>query len=222
MTTKRKLTVKHQTMSDHVYQIMSEYIFDGTWEPGRSIKIRDTAKLLNTSEMPVREAVMTLVESGLAIHRPHKGAVVAKLSTQELHDFYKVRMLLEAEAARLGAKNISEENLVIMHQHLLALEQAIESGDSLKALKIDADFLTILYSSCGNSFLVDQIHSIWNRVQPYKVLWARSSLKSGVFSWKNKAKVLEAAKAHDGNLTSKIIIDSLCDAIESMEEMIKD
>ena len=48
-------------MSEQAYQIMSKHILNGTWEPGKKIKIRDTAKLLNISEMPVREAVKILV-----------------------------------------------------------------------------------------------------------------------------------------------------------------
>ncbi|WP_339226935.1 GntR family transcriptional regulator [Oceanobacillus sp. FSL K6-2867] len=218
----KKITVSQRTMSEHAYQIMSDYIFNGTWEPGKSIKIRDTAKLLNTSEMPVREAVRMLVEHGLAIHRPHRGAVVTRLSLQELHDFYKVRILLEAEAARLGAENISSKDLDIMDKYWLELEQAIATGDSLKALNIDSEFLTTLYNSCGNNVLVDQIHSLWNRVQPYKVLWARSSLQSGLFSWKNKPKILKAAKQHDGELASQITVESLSDAVKSMEKMITD
>lgn len=217
-----KITVNQRTMPEHAYQIMSDYIFNGTWEPGKSIKIRDTAKLLNTSEMPVREAVRMLVEHGLAIHRPHKGAVVTKLSLQELQDFYKVRILLEAEAARLGAESISKEDLDIMHNQWLDLEQALKDGDSLKALEIDSHFLTILYNSCGNKVLVNQIHSLWNRVQPYKVLWARTSLKSGLFSWKNKPKLLEAAKSCDGELASRITVRSLSDAMKSMEKMINE
>lgn len=218
----KNITVNQRTMSEDAYEIMSDYIYNGTWQPGKSIKIRDTAKLLNTSEMPIREAVRMLVEQGLAMHRPHRGAVVTKLSLQELQDFYKVRILLEGEAARLGAENISQNDFEIMHNHWLELEQVIEDGDSLKALEVDSEFLTILYDSCGNKALVDQIHSLWNRVQPYKALWAKNSLQSGLFSWKNKPKLLNATKMHDGKLASQITVRSLSDAMKSIEKMIDD
>src|SRR5699024_3053544 len=145
------------------------------------------------------EAVKILVENGLAEHRPHKGAVVTKLSIQELNNFYKVRVLLESEAARLGAIYISEENLLTMREHWLSLQDATKKLDSLRALEIDAKFLLVLYNSCGNEVLVNQIKSIWKRVQPYKVLWAQRSLKSGFFSWEVKKKILEAAEQHDGD-----------------------
>lgn len=209
-------------MSEQAYQIMSKYILNGTWKPGKKIKIRDTAKLLNISEMPVREAVKILVENGLAVHRPHKGAVVTKLSTQELNNFYKVRVLLESEAARLGAIYISEENLLTMREHWLALQDATKKLDSLRALEIDAKFLLVLYNSCGNEVLVDQIKAIWKRVQPYRVLWAQRSLKSGFFSWEVKKKILVAAEQHDGDLAAKLTSDSLISAVKFMQEKIED
>lgn len=217
---KEQATINQVTMSEQAYQIMSKYILNGSWKPGKKIKIRDTAKLLNISEMPVREAVRILVENGLAVHRPHKGAVVTKLSTRELNDYYKVRILLESEAARLGAKNITKEDLLTMREHWLALQEATKKMDSLKALEIDAEFLLVLYNSCGNEVLIKQIQSIWKRVQPYKVLWAQRSLKSGFFNWEVKKKILRAAEQHDGDLAAKLTSDSLISAVNFMKKKI--
>jgi len=218
----KQKTANNQTMSEQVFQIMRDNILSGIWKPGTSIKIRDTAKLLNTSEMPVREAVKSLVEHGLAVHHAHRGAVVRELSIQELRDFYRVRILLEAEAARLGAENISLKDITAMRKLWGKLQQAIEAGDIIKALKLDSDYLLILYNSCGNQVLVDQIISLWNRVQPYKVLWAQSSLQSGLFSWKNKPKLLEAAEKKDGNKASELIVEALSNAVEFMEKLFDD
>lgn len=215
------MNINHNTKSVQAFEIMRDLILNGTWEPGFSIKIRETAKLLGISEMPVREAVRTLVENGLAVHRPHRGAVVSELSVKEIQDFYRVRILLEGEAAKLGAEQINDKQLKVMKQHWTSLKKVVDAGNVIEALNIDADFLTALYESSGNRELVNLIQSFWNRVQPYRILWAsRSKEKSSLVIWKYKPMILEAAERKDGELAKRLTIDSLLEAEKELEKLL--
>jgi DNA-binding GntR family transcriptional regulator len=59
--------------------------------------------------------------------------------------------LLEVEAARLGADAVSREECIVMLQLCVQLQQAVAEGDIVKAIDLDEEILTILYTAAGNA-----------------------------------------------------------------------
>jgi DNA-binding GntR family transcriptional regulator len=55
---------------------------------------------MGLSTMPVREALVRLEESGLVTQEPHKGAVVSRLSLDDLIDYYNLRRIIEPPSCR--------------------------------------------------------------------------------------------------------------------------
>jgi DNA-binding GntR family transcriptional regulator len=55
------------------------------------------------SRGPVREALRRLSADGLIEHRPHRGAVVRRLTKREIRELFLIRIEMEALAARLAA-----------------------------------------------------------------------------------------------------------------------
>jgi len=197
------LELQRITLADQVYGAMRGWILDGTLAPGTPLRIRQIA-------------------SSLVVTRPHKGAVVAGLSAKELRDFYGARIVLEAEAARLGAERISPTGVKAMKTALTCLDRAAKHYDVLEALKFDEVFLGTLYKASDNAVLMNLIRSLWNRVQPYRVLWASTAeRRGGIIIWSHKPRLLEAASAHDGSLAASIVVESLIKACKELEHLIE-
>src|SRR5699024_10732466 len=87
-------------VADQVYDAIYNAIMSGEFEAGRRLQIRDLATELGTSVMPVREAITRLEQAGIVETGPYRGAVVKGFSSEELHNIYQVRKLLEADAAQ--------------------------------------------------------------------------------------------------------------------------
>jgi DNA-binding GntR family transcriptional regulator len=91
----------------------------------------------------------------------------------------------------------------------------------LDALRLDAEFLTTLYTAADNQALLHLIQSLWDRVQPYRVLWtATAKERDGVEAWRYNAEILEAAKARDGDWAARATMASLESAQAVLEALI--
>lgn len=95
--------------------------------------------------MPVREAIRRLEGAGLAERVPNKGTVVEGLTLEELVHVYDVRRLLEAEAARQGARAISAAGAEAMQRRYEQIRTAVSDGDLVGALDADEAMLETLY-----------------------------------------------------------------------------
>ncbi|KAG1244152.1 hypothetical protein G6F65_021971 [Rhizopus arrhizus] len=68
------------TVADQIYQQTRQLLMSGAVPPGEKITLRGLAAALNTSPMPVREAVNKLVAEGALEMLPSRGLRVPKPS----------------------------------------------------------------------------------------------------------------------------------------------
>ena len=202
-------------LTDRVFDTIHAAIMNGELPAGTQLKVRDLAEQVGTSVMPVREAIRRLEESGLAVREPHKGAVVKSLTMSELVQTYKVRMLLEVEAARLGGSAVTDDDCRTMLQLSDQLERAVDDGNIVDCLDHDEKILGILYTASGNQVLVDSIRGLWQRCRAYKIRGAqRARDMSDRSLWSFQPRIIAAARAHDGESTAEITRESLLSALE--------
>ena len=206
-------------LTDRVFTAIHEAIMSGELAAGARLRVRDLALQVGTSVMPVREAIRRLEEAGLAERVPHKGAVVKGLTLVELEHVYDVRLLLEADAARLGGGLVKPEDCARMWQRYDDLARAVEDGRIVDALNHDEALLTILYSAAGNPVLLEMIRGLWQRCRPYKILGARRALASSDGTlWSFQPRVVEAARDHDATAAAAITRESLLSAKARIRE----
>jgi DNA-binding GntR family transcriptional regulator len=80
-----------------VEQLRSSMI-NGELAPGTRLSESSLTGPLGVSRNTLREAFSTLIEEGLLVRRPHRGVFVATLSSAQIADIYRVRVLLECSA----------------------------------------------------------------------------------------------------------------------------
>ncbi|HLW28221.1 MAG TPA: GntR family transcriptional regulator [Kiloniellales bacterium] len=86
--------------------------------PGAPVRERALAERLEVSRTPLREAIKILSAEGLVEVQPHRGAVVADPSNEELRGLVELLGVLEAFAAELACRNRTDAEL----QELRALQ----------------------------------------------------------------------------------------------------
>ncbi|GAG18410.1 unnamed protein product, partial [marine sediment metagenome] len=87
--------IKKQSLQKMAYQSLRQAILEREIEPGAVIKISKLAKKLNVSTMPVREALRQLEVESMVSFNSNKSIVASRLSRDELHDIYDLRIPLE-------------------------------------------------------------------------------------------------------------------------------
>ena len=206
-------------LTDRVFTAIHEAIMSGELPAGARLRVRDLAAQVGTSVMPVREAIRRLEEAGLAERSPHKGAVVKGLTLTELEHVYDVRILLETEAAGLGAAVVGPEDCARMWQQCDEMARAVDAGRIVDALNHDEALLEVLYAAGGNPVLVETVRGLWQRCRPYKILGARRALESSDGTlWSFQARIVAAAKDHDRGAAAAITRESLLSAKARIEE----
>ncbi|AII08567.1 DNA-binding GntR family transcriptional regulator [Rhodococcus wratislaviensis] len=201
-------------LTDQVYETMHEAIMNGDLPAGSRLRIRDIAAQVGTSVMPVREAIRRLEEAGLAERVPHKGAVVKGLTLAELVHVYDVRRLLEVEAARLGAQQISSADVDRMQTEYELMLAAIAERRVVALLDHDEALLTILYEAAANPVLVDSIRNLWQHCRAYKIVGAQGTLDTPEDDslWRYQERLVEAARKGDADAAAAVNNESLINA----------
>ncbi len=130
---------------------------------------RKIAERLGVSRTPVREALRKLELEGLVKHVPGKGVAVARPSAKDAWDIYNIRAVLEGLAARLAAKNITQEELESLEKMVQEMEEAVEARDTEKLASLHMKFHEAIYRAAGSP----RLHSLLANLVDYIVGFTR-------------------------------------------------
>lgn len=88
---------------------LRDRILDGELAPGSRLVERALVEEHDVSRVTVRSALTRLAAEGLVVIEAHRGARVAALGAEQLHDLFALRTALEVEAARIALADRPKE-----------------------------------------------------------------------------------------------------------------
>jgi DNA-binding GntR family transcriptional regulator len=146
-------------------ETLRDEIVRGDLVPGQYLRLEEIAARFDVSTMPVREALRHLGSEGMVTVFPHRGAMVTRLSADELQDIYDVRGVLEEMATRFAVPFLTEETLT----ELTSLIEQIENhvGDVATLVRLNHEFHLTLYAASGRKHLCELIRTLRYRSQHY-------------------------------------------------------
>ena len=150
----RRTSALNSTMTDRVADVLRGMVLDGTLRPGQRLPIRDVSRALDVSVMPVREALIRLESLGLVKQFPHRGAIVATLTIDELDDLYTAREVVEPPVLQRGTAMLSTDDVADLGQIADELDDAVDRHDVAEVLRLDEMFLSVVYDATGNAALL--------------------------------------------------------------------
>src|SRR6476661_212747 len=100
--------LERSTAAAQVLDALRERILSGAISGGEQLRQERLAEELGVSRVPVREALNQLEAEGLVRLVSHKGAVVTRLSLDELREAYEIRAQLETWLLRLSLADLAE------------------------------------------------------------------------------------------------------------------
>ena len=96
------------------YEQIYQAIIRGEVKPGDRLRETELAEQIGLSRTPIREAIRKLESDGIVEHQPRVGAMVKKLSQQEIVELYEMRIVIEQTAAQMAAKHISDAEVATL------------------------------------------------------------------------------------------------------------
>lgn len=146
---------------------------DGRLMPGDAVSIDGTARDLEVSPTPVREALARLEHTGLVQRAALKGYRVAPLSSAaEMAQLMEARLVIEPVNTRLAGEVMTPETLAALEQSIEDLSTA-PRGPSFAEFRdyFDADerFHRLIAENAGNPFLLAAYNALGGQVQRFRL-----------------------------------------------------
>lgn len=120
--------LSHSTLKDSIEAILRRALISGEMRPGEIYSANRLATELQVSNSPVREAMMSLVNSGLLELVRNRGFRVVELTEEDKREVYELRLHIEVDAIRrVAERGVTAEqakHLIRMSQETVALVKA--------------------------------------------------------------------------------------------------
>ncbi|MEV6606267.1 GntR family transcriptional regulator [Kutzneria sp. NPDC051319] len=156
--------------SQRVADELREWILAGRLAPGARIIQDELADELNTSRLPVREALRILESRGLVTLRANQGAWVASMDGRECELSYKVRERLEPLLLAESAPRLSDEDIDAM----TAVQERIEATEDVEEfLVLDRRLHWAVYRHHDAGDLAAIVNRLWDTTQHYRRAFTR-------------------------------------------------
>lgn len=164
----RAVSLSRKTRSEELRLQLADDIVNGSLAPGTPLDEVTIARRFGVSRTPVREAIRLLSSSGLVEVRPHRAALVAQPSDEQLVGMFETMAELEALCAGFAAERMTigeRRALEDIHERLRVL---IQSGDPQRYHELNEIFHATIYSGSHNSYLMETTVMTRARVQPFR------------------------------------------------------
>jgi len=115
---------------------------------------------------------MNLEGEGQVRYRPRRGFFVAEFSLPDLRDVYRMRELLETEAASLALERLGPASLEAIEAALVDADRASARGDLVTYAEANRRFHLDLFAASKRRLLVRTIRQLWDATDAYRAFYA--------------------------------------------------
>lgn len=145
-------------LSDHVYDVICDYIVKGRFEPGQRLREAEVAEGLKVSRTPVREAFARLERQHLLERDPTGAYLVPVWDRQTLWEVATLRGTLEGLAASLLENRLDKADCDFLQSIIHRMGAAYKRGDYDALIELDITFHSFLWSQTQHSILIETLN----------------------------------------------------------------
>jgi DNA-binding GntR family transcriptional regulator len=151
------------SINDLVTRTIREAILKGALPPGARLQQDRLAAELRVSRQPVREALRRLQAEGLVVQLPQRWMAVQTFSAEAIRENYRLRSVLESEAARAAAQSIRPPELGKLKGITKTMVQATSADreSSSKIISLNHQFHRLIWESSRMPTLLRFIEQLW-------------------------------------------------------------
>ncbi|MGO9122157.1 MAG: GntR family transcriptional regulator [Desulfomonilaceae bacterium] len=190
-----------------VMRELENAILSGYFKPRERLIERDLLAHFDVSRTVIREALKILEGRGLVKHTPYRGAIVMDLTAEEVEEIYFLRTKLEAIAASLVVKNITEIEIQHLKKLCKELERHLRDRTD-EMIEKDNEFHRAFSQASKNRYLNSMIDYLSTKAHIVKFnAWSQPNRIEQSIS-AHKA-MIKAVEQRDGEALEKLVTDHL-------------
>ncbi|MEO8519188.1 MAG: GntR family transcriptional regulator [Dermatophilaceae bacterium] len=205
------------TAQEAVLAEIRRAIVSGELRPGQPIRQSVVAERLGVSRVPVREALKILQGEGQVEYQAHHGYVVTRLDLDDLREVYRIRQLLETEAARISVPAFTNADVTALTEAARDVDQAADIEDYEAMSEANRRFHFLLVEGAGMDRLTHLVRILWDATDVYRSFYYRDpSNRYRVRS--EHAGIVQAAADHDLEGVVRLLDDHRQHAIDQIAD----
>ena len=157
-------------LTQQCYDQIQECIINGTFEPGKKLKVEKLKQQLTIGASPIREALSRLVASGLVEAYDNKGFYVTQISQDDVHDVYQTFLSIELLALTQAMKHGDDawKTSIVAALYNLSLIETSEQPISCDTwIERNYAFHLALIAGCNSPNLLKIRYDIYQRFDRY-------------------------------------------------------
>jgi DNA-binding GntR family transcriptional regulator len=151
------------SLSDQATRLVRQRILEGVYRPGERLIEVEMAAAFQISRAPLREALRSLAQEGIVMHRPNKGFYVPAITVDDARSLYEFRQALETSAARWAATRASEAEITVIRGMLEMTDKVFKKGED--AYPQDLDFHLALTRAAHSPLIEQRAQEISRQLQ---------------------------------------------------------
>lgn len=207
---------ERRALRTDVRDALTRAIVQRRFAPGERIVESRVARELGVSQTAVREALRELESVGLVTHLVNRGCVIRKLTPADVVEIYRLRALLEGEAARRAAERLSPDDVASLDALVDDMESLGEAHQIAELAALDVSFHRAIVEAADHKLLT----RLWLMTNPE--LWMHlaevgvADLPLPVVVRRHRA-VVDALRARNAEAAHAAIVYHFEDCVRDLE-----
>jgi DNA-binding GntR family transcriptional regulator len=160
-------SIERKTVAEAVADTLRMKILSGELKEGEQLRQEVLAADLGVSRIPLREAFRLLEGEGLITIAPHRGAVVAVRSPEEIGELFDLRVLLEPDLLRHAIPKLTERDLREADTILTGYRKALLQRDVEAWGRLNTQFHLALYRPAQRPRSLALVRSLLDQTDGY-------------------------------------------------------
>jgi len=218
----RESPIPRQSLTSAVADQLREQIIRGEIPEGAQLRQDVIAAQYHVSRVPVREALRQLDAEGLISIVPNRGAIVPRLSPNDIEELFAIRALLEPEVLRVSIPHLTQVDFAKAEAVLKKYVDELRSEERIADWgRLNWQFHSILYSGANRPHFMSVIRNVnqngerYTRLQLYLTHGvARANLEHH--------QILQLCREHNVSAACKLLRQHILYAGQSLKQVLKE
>ncbi|HYV87470.1 MAG TPA: GntR family transcriptional regulator [Candidatus Polarisedimenticolia bacterium] len=211
----KRSTIERKTVAESVAETLRTRILAGELSEGEQLRQEVLAADLGVSRIPLREAFRLLEGEGLITIAPHRGAVVAVRSPEEIGELFDLRVLLEPDILRHAVPKLTERDLSEAAVILDGYNRALAERDVQAWGRLNTQFHLALYGPAARPRSLALVRSLLDQTDSYtrmQLLLTGGQQRAE----REHTELLKLCRARETNAAAKLVEDHVREAGRSL------
>lgn len=157
----------NEPLRDQILRRCQLMLMSGQVVPGQKLPLRPLAKRLDTSLMPVRDALNRLVADGALELSSNRTIRVPEITGQQMIEICEIRRMLEGLAVERATPNLSAAAIDRLEQLIDEMHQLLNADNYDSYILRHYNFHFTIYAAANQPRLLKMIEILWLQIGPW-------------------------------------------------------